>query len=407
MKRTFIYILLFALAGGLIACGGKKKRINPRISLWRNDKNPYGTWYAYEQLQHVFPNANVVVNKKSPDRYKNFSLQDFGRRQFDTSVVTKSCYFIVARQVMPDNAELDAILQEVWSGNHVFISAMEFSDNLMDSMRVNIQYSGFYFFNDSMKLSLVHPVFNGTIGYAYPGYDIGNYFSQLDTNITSILGYDESGKANFIRISYEGGGSIFLHLAPGAFTNFFLLHKNNKQYYDEALSYIPKSVDQIRWDDYFRNNIGGNSRSGGKLFGWLMSQEAFLWALLLILALFLLIYLFETKRKQRLIETIQPLRNSSLDFVKTIGRLYYHRKDNSNLVSKMSAHFFDHVRNRYNIPTSKQDEEFERRLAYKSGYDPEELRNLLYTMRMLDAQPDVTDQELLEFNRQLEKFYKH
>ena len=398
---------MFALAGGLFACGEKKKRINPRVSLWRHDKNPYGTWYAYEQLQQVFPNANVVVNKKSPDRYKNFSLQDFGRRELDTSIVTKSCYLIIARQVKPDNAELEAILQEVWSGNHVFISATEFSDNLMDSMRVNIKDNGFYYFNDSMKLSLVHPVFNGTMTYSYPGYDIGNYFSQLDTNITSILGYDESGKANFIRISYDGGGSIFLHLAPGAFTNFFLLHKNNKEYYDEALSYIPKSVDQVRWDDYFRNNVGGNSRSGGKLFGWLMSQQAFLWALLLTLALFLLIYLFETKRKQRLIETIQPLRNASLDFVKTIGRLYYHRKDNSNLVSKMSAHFFDHVRNRYNIPTSKQDEEFERRLAYKSGYDPEELRNLLYTMKMLDAQPDVKDEELLEFNRQLEKFYKH
>ena len=407
MERTLIYILLFALAGGLIACGAKRKRINPRVSLWRNDKNPYGTWYAYEQLQHVFPNAKVVVNKKSPDRYKNFSLQDFGRREFDTSVVTKSCYFIVARQVMPDNAELDAILQEVWSGNHVFISATQFSDNLIDSMRVHIVSSGNYYLIDSMKLSLVNPVINDTVGYAYPGLDLQTYFSQLDTNITSILGYDESGRANFIRISYEGGGSIFLHLAPGAFTNFFLLHKNNKEYYDEALSYIPKSVDQVRWDDYFRNNIGGNSKSGGRLFGWLFNQQAFLWALLLTLALFLLIYLFETKRKQRLIETIQPLRNASLDFVKTIGRLYYHRKDNSNLVSKMSAHFFDHVRNRYNIPTSKQNEEFERRLAYKSGYDPEELHNLLYKMKMLDAQPDVTDEELLDFNRQLEKFYKH
>ena len=73
----------------------------------------------------------------------------------------------------------------------------------------------------------------------------------------------------------------------------------------------------------------------------------------------------------------------------------------------MSAHFFDYVRNKYNIPTSKQDEEFERRLAYKSGYDAGELNQLLYKIKMLDAQPEVSDQELLEFNRQLEKFYKH
>jgi len=406
LRRTLIYIVLFALVAGTVSCGPRKKRINPRVSLWRNDKNPYGTYYAYEELKHVFPKANIVVNKKSPDRYKNFSLQDLGKVENDTTTTNKSCYLIIARQVRPDNSELDAILQQVWSGNHVFISTVQLSDNLMDSLRVNISYGGFFYMEDSMKLSVNNPVFPDTTTYEYPGFEIGTYFSQLDTSITTILGHDEAGRANFIRISYEGGGSIFIHLAPAAFTNFFLLHKNNKQYYDEVLSYVPKSVDKVSWDDYFRNNVGGN-KSGNNLFGWLFNQKAFLWAFLLTLALFLFIYLFETKRKQKQIAVIQPLRNASLDFVKTIGRLYYHRKDNSNLVSKMSAHFFDYVRNRYNIPTSKQDDEFEKRLAYKSGYDSEELHELLYQMKMLDSQPDVTDQELLEFNRQLEKFYKH
>ena len=398
--------MLFTLAAGITACGPKKKRINPRVSLWRSDKNPYGTWYAYQELKHVFPDANVVVNTKSPDRYKNFSLQDLGK-ETDTQTVNKSCYVIVARQVMPDNGELDAILQEVWSGNHVFISTMDFSDNMMDSLKINIHTSSYYFPGDSMAVSVVHPSSYDTNRYSYPGMDLGNYFSDLDSGITTILGKDESGRANFIRISYESGGSIFVHLAPGAFTNFFYSIKTIRIIMMKCFLIFPKSVDQVRWDDYFRNHTGGNRKSSGNIFGWLTSQKAFMWSLLLLILLFLLIYLFETKRRQRLIPLIQPLRNSSLDFVKTIGRLYYQRKDNNNLVSKMSAHFFDHVRNRYNIPTSKQDEEFEKRLAYKSGYDPLELRDLLYRVKTLDGQPDISDQDLLDFNRQLEKFYKH
>ena len=70
--------------------------------------------------------------------------------------------------------------------------------------------------------------------------------------IASILGTDEAGHANFIKFNYKGGGAVFLQLAPMTFTNFFLLYKNNKNYYDNAFSYLPKSIVEIKWDDYFR-----------------------------------------------------------------------------------------------------------------------------------------------------------
>ena len=52
----------------------------------------------------------------------------------------------------------------------------------------------------------------------------------MDSTITTILGKDEYGRANFVKLDYEGGGSLYLHLAPLAFSNFFLLHKENKAY---------------------------------------------------------------------------------------------------------------------------------------------------------------------------------
>ncbi len=41
-----------------------------------------------------------------------------------------------------------------------------------------------------------------------------------------------------------------------AFTNFFLLHKENKAYYDNVLSYLPASVNEVKWDEYFRYDRG-------------------------------------------------------------------------------------------------------------------------------------------------------
>jgi hypothetical protein len=130
------------------------------------------------------------------------------------------------------------------------------------------------------------------------------------------------------------------------------------------------------------------------------------WAFWLVLLLFALIYLFDSKRKQRAIPVINPLRNSSMEFVKTIGRLYYQRRDNNNLALKMVTHFQDHVRNRYHLQAGTLDEGFIERLAYKSGFDKSSLENLAEDMKRLTEQGYLTDEALKELYRKLEEFYK-
>jgi hypothetical protein len=101
------------------------------------------------------------------------------------------------------------------------------------------------------------------------------------------------------------------------------------------------------------------------------------------------------------------LRNNSLDFVTTIGRLYYQRRDNRNMAVKMSAHFLDHIRTRYNLPVTTPDEEFVTRLSYKTGYPREPLQELVSDINRLQADVPLTDEELLSFHRKIDEFYKH
>jgi hypothetical protein len=95
-----------------------------------------------------------------------------------------------------------------------------------------------------------------------------------------------------------------------------------------------------------------------------------------------------------------------VDFVKTIGRLYYQRHDNRNLAAKMAAHFLDQIRTRYNLSTAQLDETFEKKLAFKTGYDEQALHNLLYQVVHLQKMPVVSDEDLMHFSRQLDLFYK-
>jgi hypothetical protein len=410
-KNQPYHLLLLILLPMVMACGGK--RMNDRVSLWRNDKIPYGCWYAYNQLDYIFPDAEVVLNKLSPDRYRGYTTSNSSSYEeaakYDDK---KSLYLVITAEVEPDEEEVRSLLSLAGQGKHVFISCMSLGSIMQDSLRIKTAYgSSYYNFYDSLTVSVKNPLTSDSTSYTYPGRAMDNFIVEMDESITTVLGHDQYGRANFVKFDYEGGGTIYLHFAPLAFTNFFLLHKANKVYYDNALSHVPKDIEVVRWDDYFRYHEGGRSRnnSGGNTFsalGWISKQPGLAMALWLLLLLILFIYLVESKRKQRIIPAIAPLNNTSLDFVKTIGRLYYQRRDNRNLAQKMTAHFLDHVRGRFNIRVSVNDEEFEKRLAWKSGKDPAAIRDLVYHIKLMQDQPAVSDEALMELNARLDNFYR-
>jgi len=383
--------------------------LNKRVTLWRNDKIPYGAYYAYNELKYIFDVAEINIIKNSPAVYTSLHsvfIEHSGNDSSGSAADPRSAYLVLSPAMKPDAEEIRALFRYVAEGQQVFISSLEVGKNLLDSLRLSTAYgSTITNFNDSLRVSLLHPVNGDSSSYCYPGRAMDNYFLGMDSTITTILGKDEQGRANFVKFSYNGGGALYIHLAPAAFTNFFLLHKNNKQYYDQALSNLPAGIKKIYWDDYYRGKTNENEDfSKLKIF---LNDRILSWAFWLTILLFSLIYLFESKRKQHVIPPIKSLTNSSLDFVKTIGSLYYQRKDNKNLAEKMIIHFLDHIRTRFNLTTSQLTAGFEDRLALKSGYDIVLVKEIMLQMRMIEQQATVTDETLLSFNEKLDKFYKH
>ncbi|HEY4337767.1 MAG TPA: hypothetical protein VGM89_17760 [Puia sp.] len=370
-----------------------RKQFNHRITLRRNDDNPYGARIAYDGLSWLFPDADISVQTLSP--------------QSLTSGEEKKAVIFVSPSVDVSPSEVNAVINFVSEGNQLFFSAFRYSDTLLHTLGIRSDWR-FRFTDaemDSLTVGVYSPVNADYHLFSYPGDSYDTYISSLDSQYTSVLGRDARGHPNFVRISYKGGGAIYLQFAPLAFSNFFLLHKKNIGYYENALSYIPSSTKQVIWNDYFRYN--NHSRRSFSALQYLFSNEALRWAFWLLLLLFALVYIFDSKRRQRMIPAIAPLRNTSLDFVRTIGRLYFQRRDNRNLAGKMAAHFQDQVRTKYRLPVTALDEEFVKRLAYRTGYSRESLQDIVGYIRELPARGHVPDDELIHFHRQLEAFYKH
>jgi hypothetical protein len=384
-------LLLIALLPSCNLTGNKK--LNRRISLRRNDDNPYGARIAYDGLSWIFPDAEISYASKGPQLFTNSD--------------EKKIVVAVGTSIDVQPSEVTEMINFVGNGNQVFLSGRRMSDTLLRvlGMRVAPRFSFMANENmDSLTVGVYSPVNGAYSRFSYPGDSYDTYVTKLDTQYTSVLGRDEEGHPNFVRINYKGGGAIYLHFAPLTFSNFFLLHKKNLDYYSNTLSYLKTSVKQVVWDDYYRYN---HSNKNFSALQYIFSKESLRWAFWLLLLLFALVYIFDSKRRQRLIPVIPPLKNTSLDFVKTIGQLYFQRRDNRNLATKMAVHFQDQVRTRYHVPVATLDEEFVSRLAYRTGYPKEELQQLTDYIRQLSSKAYVPDEELLHFHRQLEAFYKH
>ncbi len=121
----------------------------------------------------------------------------------------------------------------------------------------------------------------------------------------------------------------------------------------------------------------------------------------------LLLYVFfEMKRRQRVIPVITPLKNSTLDFVKTVAGVYYNNKDNNSIADKKMSYFLEFVRSRFNIATQTLDEDFVQQLHRKSGVDKEKVSDLVKLFSALPTEPRVTDMMLLSLDRNIDHFYK-
>jgi hypothetical protein len=407
LKKLSPYIIILIVLAGvallIVYSRNKPRRFNDSITFRQKDKIPYGTYVAYHGLQYMFPAAGIYINRQEPGYWDSLSVYD-----------SNQALIIVSPQFLADEYEMKRLLQFVENGNDVFISARYLSYAAESKLNCKTSIFGISDYlrrrgvvdEDSLTVSLYRPPFALPSQYHYPGYRFSAWAFHYDSAVAAPLGGDEMSRENFLHYR-AGKGNLYLHLAPMAFSNYFLLHKNNIAYYEKVFSLMSPEVKTIVWDEYYlrkRTLYEDEKRPGW--FSVLMRYPSLKAALLTALCALLLFVLIEMRRKQRYIPVIKSPRNDSLDFVKTIGRLYHDKGDHKNLCRKMASYFLEHVRTRYNLHAGRPDEDFVKNLHYKSGYPLREIEEIISFIRQLDSTEKVTERQLIHFYKQLELFYQ-
>jgi hypothetical protein len=137
---------------------------------------------------------------------------------------------------------------------------------------------------------------------------------------------------------------------------------------------------------------------------FILSNESLRWACYITIISILIFIVFEMKRKQRIIPVITPLANTTLEFVGTIGNLYYQSAEHKNIAEKKIHFLMDQIRTKYLINTGSLDESFIVALARKSGKPEESVRALVKEILTIQSRDKISSGELIDFNRKIEKF---
>lgn len=409
MKRTLPYIILFVIVAAIAALlftgdSNSGKKFDQRITLKKKDKIPYGTNVAFENLRYIFPKASISVNKQEPGYWDSLSNYNDGQ-----------ALIIIAPQINADEYEMKKLIRFIENGNDVFISARTISAAVQEILDIETSPINTTEMKDwkgdptidRLYLQLTQPAFKEKAKFTYDGEKFNAWVLSYDSTTTDILGTDDTKRTNFIHLK-AGKGNLYLHVAPLAFSNYFLLHDNNMKYYENVMSVISPEVKKVVWDEFYLNKkyyYEQNKEGKKSWMSVLFQYKSLMWALLIAMLTLLLYVLMEMRRKQRFIPVVKKPKNDSLDFVKTIGRLYYEKGDNLNLCRKMASYFLEHVRNKYKLATGTLDEEFIKKLQFKTGTEENEIRGIVSSIRELNAGGKITDKQVADFHKKLEAFY--
>lgn len=432
--------LLYLLLIRLDTVQKRSSNFNP--SFLPEDKIPYGTFILRSQIQDIFPESPIYeieedvytqlnpgefhediyeedysYNEYTPDSidvYVDDSVLEMDEEGYEMpeSTLTEdsllTMYLFINDYLEFDEESAHSLLEFVQEGNFAFLAAESFPESLSDSLGFRVSVDFFSLPGEDSTVAEYTGFLNQNLvdhtEYEYGEYNTLTHFSKVDTLTTVSLARNAKGNLNLIRIDY-GLGAFYLCSSPYFLTNFHLVHNLNHDYVSTALSHIPTGVD-IWWDTYYTSGSRLKRDRQRRPLMYVLSQEALRWAFWILVLSGLVYVLVEFKRKQRIIPILKAPTNTSLEFTRTIGRLYFQRGDNLNLVQKKVTIFLEYIRRNYQLKTQYLNEEFIQKLSSRTGINALELIALFQKIETAQRAVSIDEKGLQDLCNSIDDFYR-
>ena len=387
--NKYILLLLATLTAFVLFEYYKPKPIDWRATYQNDDKIPFGTRAVFDLLPSLMRQPSVEMV-----RVPVYSLMT------EKPLPLRSNYVAICENFAAGGYDTRELLRYVARGNTAFLSAYVFSDTLSRALGFRAVLKNPLEADSTLRSNFVGPNLARKGGYNFRHDDGRNFLvvKKQNTGI-SVLARNARNEAIFLRIPH-GKGAFYIHNLPIALTNYYLLFPATADYMAKAFSYLP--AQPTYWDEYQKQ--GRFNENEKSLLRYIYKQPALTWAYFIGLVGLVLYALFAGKRTQRVIPVVELPKNTSLEFVKTVGRMYFQQNDHDNVARKKIQYFLADLRERYLMNTQVLDTEFTETLARKSGVPLEETQDLVRILSQAQRAVSLSEYDLLTINAAIENF---
>ena len=391
MRKDWKYLVYLSAA---ILFYQAVKLLSPRDIDWsityhNQDKNPFGAYALDNFIQSLFPKASIHKS--------NYTLYEL----YDTLTQPVN-FFSISTTFEPGKEDTEALLKNIELGGNAFIAAQYFSGPFADTLSLN---TSDYFFetthgsfnqNDTSFLLFKNESLKPSSKFWYPRKNIHNYFLDSDST-TTIVSENDLHLPVTIKI-VRGKGALYLNATPLSFTNVYILGEDNYQFAELSLSHLP--MRDTYWTEFY--HLGRLEARTPLRF--ILTNEPLRWGYYLTVTSLLLFILFEAKRRQRIIPIIRPLSNTSLEFVQTVGNLYYQSKDHKNIAEKRIQFLTDQIFFKHGIHIHHLTNESMDNLARKTGNLEADVRSLFDLIQNIQNKNEISEEELKDLTKKIDSF---
>ncbi|WP_312075301.1 hypothetical protein [Chryseobacterium sp.] len=386
MNKTFkIYAILFVIVLVIIALlqVNKTESTDWRKTFDTSKKSPFGLYIFNHEAQSLFKDKLKKIGENPYNFYEKNQK--------------KSPHNILIIETDIDVESWRNIMNEVSKGSDAMIINQYIPKSVADSI-------GFYISNfsspESTALKLTDKKFTNSFVKIdkFPGGRGFTYVKPEVEILGKIISEDADDQAGFIKRKF-GKGNFYVHSEPLFLTNYYLLQKGNTQYAQDVFSYLPDR--ETLW-------FGDKKSVQSQFFmRFILNNPALRYAWWMLLGGMILFIVFNAKRKQRIVPVIDPLKNSSVDFVKSIGNLYLQEGDFHEMMAKKAQYFLHKVRIDLLIDTKNLDDDFAKKLHLKTGKTEDKINEAIALIKKAqDPYASVMKDDLARMNSLLDEILK-
>ena len=391
-NKKYYYILAIVFIAVIVLQYMQPKPINWSRTYLKKDKIPFGCFAIFNLLEKTYA-QNIEVNKET--------LYSINKQNNDSSTTL----IIVNDNIELSKLDVSNLFEFIKKGNTVLLAANTFKNLLQDTFKVETNYN---WGNTSVSIDslLQKKAFeikytvaknNFLKNYSYPLIATESYFSKFDTTLFKITSTNKTNEAVLIEAKI-GKGRILMSSIPDVFGNLFIVNHVNRYYTYTLLSSIKNKT--IIWDEYYKTY---NVQQKG-LFQFIFNNDALYMAYTITIIGLLFFMVFEIKRKQRPIAIIQPLKNSTLEFVDVISHVYFNSKNHRHIADESINYFYFYIRKKFQVNTNDLSEDVYQIIHQLSNVSLEEVKKLFIYCENIKHAPSLTENDLQELNNRITNF---